>query len=82
MKYTHKQMMYKSKYGMDKELRDGLTIAAVFFYQSLGIPLEIFNHWITTRLKNRSEQLMWYMYFRNRHQKLFKSLDEKPPYLH
>lgn len=72
MKYTYEDFKDKTKEGIDKELGEGLAVAAFYFYQTLGVPVEIFNDWITTKLHNKAEQLLWYMNFRNDNLKLFR----------
>ena len=69
--YDYKNIPDKSKEGLEKELKNGLTIAAVFFHTTLGVPLEMFNLWLRTKLKNRAEQWLWYMKFRNEHPELY-----------
>lgn len=59
----------KTTEGVERELLEGLTIAAVYFYQTFGVPLEIFNDYFKEH--NRAEQLLWYMNFRNKYPKLF-----------
>lgn len=59
---------------MEVELSTGLTVAAVYFHQTLGVPVEIFNEWITGKLTNRAEQWLWYMNFRNRHPDLYENI--------
>lgn len=72
MQYKYQDFKDKTKEGVEKELQQGLTTIAVYFSQSKGIPLEIFNDWITTKINNRAEQLHFYMRFRNQHPNLFK----------
>lgn len=64
-------MKDKSLNGIKEELKLGLPKAAIFFSQTYGIPLEIFNDWLK-KLGGMDKQLLWYMNFRNQHPKLFQ----------
>lgn len=70
MKYKYEDMPDKSMEGMKKELQEGLTVAAVFFHQTHGIPLGVFNSWLE-EMPNMAAQMAWYMNFRNKYPKLF-----------
>lgn len=67
--YTFKDVLDKTPKGLEAELRNGLTVGACYFFQSEGIPLDIFNEWLASM--TRAEQWLWYMNFRNRHKELF-----------
>ena len=68
-KYSFKDIKDKSKEGMDKELEEGLIKIAVYFNTTHGMPLDMFND--LQYGKNKAEQLMFYMNFRNSNPKLF-----------
>ena len=72
-KYRFENMPDKTVDGVIKELRQGLTIAAVYFQSSLGFPLEYFNMELE-KLGTIEKQLLFYMVFRNRYPKLYENL--------
>jgi hypothetical protein len=70
--YKYKDIPDKTKEGLDRELEEGLTIIAIFFHNTLGVPIEVFKEDFLPRLKNKAEQMLFYMNFRNMHPELFK----------
>lgn len=69
--YTYSQIKDKTKQGIEKELSEGIAKACVYFYETLGFPIETFKEKIEAM--NRAEQLLWYMSFRSENPKLFNS---------
>lgn len=78
MAYRYEDIPDKSKEGMDRELQRGLVIAAVYFQQTLGVPVECFSDWVQGVMtwgpdnNTKATQWLWYMNFRNKHPKLYK----------
>ena len=72
MKYTYQDMPDKSIEGIKKEVENGLAIGAVYFQETLGVPLEEFQNMLDTKTPTNPEKLLWYMNFRNLHPKLFQ----------
>jgi hypothetical protein len=70
MKYTFKDIKDKSKEGVHKEVEEGLAIIAVYFQESLGVNVEVFEEWIE-KLPTNADIINFYMNFRNEHPKLF-----------
>lgn len=71
MKYGYEQMPDKTMEGLHKELESGLTIMAIFFFTSYGIPLDIFNSMLEEKTHNMAEQMVMYLNFRNKYPKLY-----------
>ena len=71
MKYTYQNMQDKSIEGVCKEVSKGLAIAAFYLVTTVGMPKGLFKEKILEL--NDAEKLLWYMNFRNKNPKLFKS---------
>lgn len=70
--YRYEDIQDKSKEGILKELSAGLGKAMFWFETTQGIPHEIFKEWIEgDRLESVTQQLFWYMNFRNLYPQLF-----------
>jgi len=71
MKYSYADMPDKTLEGIKKEVEVGLATIAVYFETTLGVPLEIFQEMLETKLKTGADSLLFYMNFRNKHPELF-----------
>ena len=73
MSYRYEDIPDKSKEGMDKELEIGLAKMAVYFYQTYGLPLEIFKEEMDKKTSNKAEQWLTYLNFRNSNPKIYEN---------
>lgn len=63
----------KSVTGIIKEVESGLAVAAFYFEDTLGLPLEIFKMEMEEKCSTNDQKILWYFNFRNLHPELFKS---------
>jgi len=61
----------KTKEGIREEVEKGLGKIASYFFQTYGMPLEVFKEEYESKCKNGAESLLFYMNFRNEHPELF-----------
>lgn len=61
----------KTKDEIDGELSAGLTTIAVYFYTTLGCPLEYFNQMLADMTDNKAQQWIFYTNFKRLHPDLF-----------
>lgn len=71
MKYSYKDILDKSKEGMDKELEKGVIIAGVYMHQTLGFPIDVFSE-IFNEFENKGKQWEFYLNFRNKYPKAYE----------
>lgn len=58
------------------KLQADLTIAAVYFYDTHGIPLEVFNNWLEDM--SLLDQAIWIVFFKREHPHLYAgALDQR-----
>jgi hypothetical protein len=49
----------KNKDDIEKWLKEGMVQAAVYWYQTYGIPIEFFQDWCNKRFKNKGQQILF-----------------------
>ena len=71
MRYTYQDMKDKTIEGIKKEVQLGLAKIVFYFYQTHGMPPDVFKDILAEKISNAGESLLFYMNFRNEHPEIF-----------